>query len=414
MKTVDIIRAGNINAIMGPVATLKRILAYREYFESRGYLVNVFTFDSINKGPFQTIESVPVACQKAPKLTLRMRVSSHIRKWAMKNKWLTILISRKNKKKVEKLIDYYISLDRNPDIVECHSYYEEYLYLKKRKNTNPKTVVFLHSDGIPCKMELYNFPQLNGTRYYRNLKKGCDWMVSQVDRIAFIANVGQTNFLELYPYRSKEDTVVIRNGINGLEEKQLDIIRHIRERAKSSPFKYRLCSVGTISYRKGQRFIIEALHVLPHQLLEQVHVDFIGDGAERPILEKLVKEYELDRNITFCGGVPNTEVYKYLAKNNIFILMSKNEGLPISILEALRNGLPVIATNVSGIPECVKDGYNGFLLEPDSKQLTDLLVKLPEYDWEELGRNSEKKFLKEFTFERMMKEFCNMFDGLTK
>lgn len=414
MKTVDIIRSGNINAIMGPVATLKRILTYREYFEQRGYQVNVFTFNSIGKGPFTDISSIPSTQQRAPKLTLRMRVSSHIRKLSLKSRWLATIIMKKNNKRTEQLIDYYLSLNRNPDIVECHSHYEEFIYLSKRTNTKPKTVVFLHSDGIPLKMELYNFPMLEGTNYYKRLKKGCDWMISKVDLIAFIATVGQSNFLDMYPNRSKSDTVVIRNGIDSLSNEQCEMAATIREEGNSQAFKYRLVSVGTISFRKGQRFIIEAMHALPTEFLRQIHVDFVGDGAERPILEQLVRDYGLSDNITFCGGIPNKEVYKYLAQNNIFILMSKNEGLPISLLEAMRAGLPIIATKVSGIPECIDEGYNGFLLEPESRNLINLLMKLSEYNWEEMGRNSFEKYNREFTFNRMMKEFCDMFDRLTK
>ena len=94
--------------------------------------------------------------------------------------------------------------------------------------------------------------------------------------------------------------------------------------------------------------------------------------------------------------------------------MSSNEGLPISILEAMRVGMPIIGTNVAGIPECIENGYNGFLLEPDEKQLSSLLKKLPEYDWERMGKNSRDKFEREFTFDRMMKEFCDMYDALTE
>ena len=399
---------------MGPVATLKRILKNREYFNSRGYQVYVFSFDSITKGPFDDIEKVPSSQMRVPKLTKRMKFSSYIRKFSMHSKLLTDLIVWKNNRKTEKLIDYYLSLQRTPDIVECHSHFDATVYLRRRKNTKPKTVVFLHSDGIPYKMEMYNFPKLGKSFYFKRLKGRCDWMLSQVDLVAFIAIIGQKNFLELYPNRSKDDTVVIRNGIEDLDPEQISVFNGIRANNQITKFKYRLCSVGTISYRKGQRFIIEALHSLQPEMLKDVHVDFVGDGAERPILEELVQKYELEDNITFYGGVPNVEVYKFLAKNNIYILMSKNEGLPISILEAMRVGLPIISTNVSGIPECIDEGYNGFLIEPDDKQLVKTLESLPDYDLEQMGQKSREKFLKEFTFNRMMREFCNMFDNLLK
>ena len=64
-------------------------------------------------------------------------------------------------------------------------------------------------------------------------------------------------------------------------------------------------------------------------------------------------------NVIFKGAVPNAEVYKYLAEANIAILMSNNEGLPLSLLEALRCGLACISTRVAAIPEVILDNYNG-------------------------------------------------------
>ena len=130
MKQVDIIISGYINAIMGPVGTLKRILKNKEYFENRGYQVNIFTFESVAVGPFSDISKVPIAYSRKPKLTMRMKFSSHIRKLSMHSKLLTCFIVWKNNRRTLKLIKYYLSLNRKPDIVECHSHYDESLYLK--------------------------------------------------------------------------------------------------------------------------------------------------------------------------------------------------------------------------------------------------------------------------------------------
>lgn len=414
MKQVDIIISSGINHIGGPLGTLKRILSKKDYFESRGYKVSVFTFESVLRGPYEDISMVPTAHMKSSKVTLRMKVSSFFRKKALKSKLLTDIIIWKKYKKTKELIKYYVVLNRKPDIVELHSHYDGSHYFMYRKDTAPKTAVFLHSNGIPYDQELSTFPLLPKTLYYKKLKSQLDSMIRQTDLLAFIANIGQKNFLERYPNRSKEDTIVIRNGIDDIGNDQLAIYKSIKAESSNSPFKYRLCTVGTVSYRKGQRLIIETLHTLPQEVLQDIHVDFVGEGPERPILEELVAEYKLGEHVKFCGSVPNVEVYKYLAQNNIYILMSSNEGLPISILEAMRVGLPVIGTNVAGIPECIENSYNGFLLEPDERQLSNLLKKLPEYDWETMGRNSRVKFEREFTFERMMREFCDMYDDLTK
>ncbi len=414
MKQVDIIISSGINHIGGPLGTLKRILSKKDYFESRGYKVSVFTFDSVQRGSYDDISMVPAARSQSSKVTWRLKVSSLIRKMALKSKLLTDIIIWKKYKKTKELIKYYVALDRNPDIVELHSHYDGSHYYMYRKDTAPKTAVFLHSNGIPYDQELSTFPLLTKTLYFKKLKSQLDSMIRQADLLVFIANIGQKNFLERYPNRSKYDTVVIRNGIDDIGAEQMAAYKSIKAESTKSTFKYRLVTVGTVSYRKGQRLIIETLHSMPQDVLKDIHVDFVGEGPERPILEELVAEYKLGEHVKFCGSVPNVEVYKYLAQNNIYILMSSNEGLPISILEAMRVGMPVIGTNIAGIPECIENGYNGFLLEPDEKQLADLLKKLPEYDWEEMGVNSRAKFEREFTFERMMREFCDMYDKLIK
>lgn len=408
MKEVDIIRPGSINSIIGPVGTLKRILKNQDYFNSRGYDVTVFSQESIQIGP---IKNPPAAeySESRIKAGLRHRIGSFLRMRAKTNRFIAQWYINRSRKEVERLVDYYISLNRHPDIVEFHSDLECYFYLKKRKDKSAKTVMFLHSDGIPFKMELQYYPCLEGSSFIANLKEEMNYTVKNVDRIVFIAKIGQQNFLRLYPNRTIENTSVIINGIDDLTEAQLYEVCEIKKNIKSN-YKYRLCCTGTINTRKGQRIIIEALHKLPQNLINQIHVDFLGDGGELPILEKLSSDYNLQDHITFYGAVPNVDVFKYLAQNNIYVLMSKNEGLPISIIEAMRAGLPVISTKVSGIPELVKEEYNGFLLNPDVDELCNLLNKLPQYDWKELGANSRTRFEKEFTFERMEREFCDMFD----
>ena len=411
LKTVDIIRPGSINAIIGPVGTLKRMLKNQDYFHSRGYDVTVFTNESITIGP---IKNPPMAkLQVRPsslKSRLRRKIGSLLRMRAKKSILLSKWFLGKDFERTEKLVDYYISLERTPDIIEFHSDLECFLYLKKRRENKAKTVMFLHSDGIPFKMTLQYYPKLEGSAYLKQMREDFAWTVEHTDRIVFIAKTGRTNFLQLYPQRSLADTSVIINGIDDLTDSQIKEVDIIKTENANSTFKYRLCCTGTINTRKGHRIIIEALHRLPSALLEQVHVDFMGDGGERPVLESLVKDYGLNNHVMFYGLIPNIDVYKYLAKNNIYILMSKNEGLPISIIEAMRAGLPIISTNVSGIPELINPEFNGFLLNPDVEELTSLLNDLPKYDWKAMGENSRKRFEKEFTFERMEREFCDMFN----
>lgn len=417
MKTVDIIRPGSINSIIGPVGTLKRMLKYRSFFEEKGYDLTVFTNDSILVGGIRQAPSDDEVRNtfKTDTIVWKVRhaVGSFIRAKARNWNIFAIYLLNKSDKSIRKLVDYYIGQNRHPNIVQFHSNIETYYYLKNRKERDAKTVMFLHTDGYPFKMLLQYYPRLEKSRYFKRYKEKYDWTVANVDQICFIARIGQCNFLEFYPNRSVSNTGVILNGINDFEEIQRKEIERLRSDSATPSFKYRMCCTGTINNRKGHRFIIEALHKLPYDKLADFHVDFLGEGAERQALVDLVKSYGLEKHFTFYGIVPNVDVYKYLAKNNIYILMSKNEGLPISIIEAMRASMMIISTNVSGIPELVEEGYNGFLLNPDSDELAGLLQTLSNYDIEGMGQKSRIRYENEFTFDRMQQEFCQLYDKLS-
>lgn len=415
MKKIDIIRPSSINAIIGPVGTLKRMLGNREYFEEHGYDLTVFTYDTINEGgiktppPSESIRAYNPTTSLGGKL--KYAVSHYIWKWARICNLFAFYLIQRERNKIKKLVKKYINQNRNVDVVQFHSNLEAYYYLKYRKDKSARTIMFLHTDGYPYKMILQYYPKLENSWYFRQYKKQYEWTVNNVDRIGFIAKAGQKNFLKFFPSRTLEDTSVIINGITDLtpsQKQEFDVLRVKSEKAPS--FKYRMCCTGTINSRKGHRIIIEAINKLDNRLKSQIHVDFLGEGAERPDLESLVKKYGLDENITFHGFVPNVDVYKYLAKNNIYILMSKNEGLPISIIEAMRASMMVISTNVSGIPELIDHGYNGFLLEPSENDLVKALLELPGTDIMSMGIHSRMRYESEFTFARMEKEFCDMYD----
>jgi glycosyltransferase involved in cell wall biosynthesis len=88
----------------------------------------------------------------------------------------------------------------------------------------------------------------------------------------------------------------------------------------------------------------------------------VGDGATKEQIRRRVAEKALEKSILIIGFVPSPDLV--LSMLDIFVLTSSSEGLPISILEALMAGLPVVATNIGGISEIVRPGENGFLVEP--------------------------------------------------
>ena len=118
----------------------------------------------------------------------------------------------------------------------------------------------------------------------------------------------------------------------------------------------------------------------------------IGDGPMRPILEKYVKEHNIDGCVFFLGFIP--DAYRFLNAIDIFVLPSLSEGSPIALIEAMLCSKAIIASNISAIREIVEDGRETLLFDPyDSEQLKNLMLKLysnPELR-EKLGENARRK-----------------------
>lgn len=90
----------------------------------------------------------------------------------------------------------------------------------------------------------------------------------------------------------------------------------------------------------------------------------IGGDGEIEKVQQYIKDNKLDNVAEYIGWVSGEEKIKLLNEVDVFILPSYNEGLPISLLEAMSYNLPIISTTVGGIPEILKNEYNGFLINP--------------------------------------------------
>lgn len=402
MIKVDVIWSGSLKGSIGPSGTLRRLLESREYLLKREIDLTVFSVDN------HAGDVTPPVFAGSYKLSYRVKFKRYVKKWLMKLSRYSMKISKWMIERlhpgVESLVKDYLSLNRTPDVVVFHSGYEAYVYLQLTNVDNCfKTVAFYHSDGIPEAMTVMYYPIIKGTKYLESLLTRDKFVAKSICHHVFITHIGKVNFLRYYPFVKEEDTSVIVNGINDLKE-----MPDYKVDNQSEGFKYRLCCTGTINNRKGQRIIIEALTMLDENTRKQIHLTLLGSGPDEPMLREMVKKNKIDKNVYFAGNVNNNEIPSYLRLCNIFILMSYNEGLPISILEAMSMGLPVISTNRSGIPETVDVGYNGILINPDSKELLEIFNKMDTYKWGEMGINSRKKYEKQFTFERMKVEYSDM------
>ena len=133
--------------------------------------------------------------------------------------------------------------------------------------------------------------------------------------------------------------------------------------AKQTSGRTRFLFLGRIGERKGVYDLLQVLHTQREALLGQYVLELGGDG-ETEKLQQLITQYGLDDSVKFLGFVTGKQKEQCLREADVYLLPSYHEGLPISILEAMSFGLPIISTNVGGIPEVVIPNENGMLITP--------------------------------------------------
>lgn len=222
--------------------------------------------------------------------------------------------------------------------------------------------------------------------------------------VEFYSNSGQKKKFWILRILDKADVVIVLSESwkqwfmsIGVSEGKLVILHNITAypqvmQVEKSEKKIRLLFLGEIGERKGVFDLLRALSLHKEELKDIVELHIGGNKMEEE-LKTAIWEGGLEKNVFFDGFVAGETKIRLLNWANVFILPSFNEGLPISILEAMSYRLPIISTPVGGIPEVV-DETNGILITPgDEEQIYQAIKKYVDHIelLDEHGTNSYKK-----------------------
>jgi glycosyltransferase involved in cell wall biosynthesis len=154
----------------------------------------------------------------------------------------------------------------------------------------------------------------------------------------------------------------------------LDIDKY-KYRPPRKEIRYLLC-VTRLSPEKGLPFLIQGLRILRDKGYD-LELRLAGDGPIKKQLQTLVGNLGLSQKVHFIGFLSEGEIIQELAQADLFVLPSFVEGLPVSAMEAMAVGLPVIATNIAGTSELIDDGKTGILVRPsDPEALVNAVVRM--------------------------------------
>jgi glycosyltransferase involved in cell wall biosynthesis len=164
-----------------------------------------------------------------------------------------------------------------------------------------------------------------------------------------------------------------------------------------------------VDKHKGQKVLIEAAALL-EKSNPDLHIVFFGDGVDKEELESLSTN---SKNITWMGFKP--KIGDYLPYFDIFAFPSRNEGLGSTLLDVMDVGVPIIASNVGGIPDIVIDNETGLLVEPnDSSVLADAIVKLSnDKTLQAKLIEGAKKQIENYTPQKMAEKYLSLYEKIT-
>ncbi|NES87379.1 MAG: colanic acid biosynthesis glycosyltransferase WcaL [Moorea sp. SIO2B7] len=197
----------------------------------------------------------------------------------------------------------------------------------------------------------------------------------KVDRAKAAITISEYNRDFLIKQKANSKKIeIIRCGVDSSQYEFLE-----KEKLNHPPV---IGSLARLVEKKGMDSLVMALSNLQQKNFD-FSLEIAGDGPLIEFIKELVSENDLDSKVKFKGAIAHDKVFSWLSNLDIFVLASKKDsngdqdGIPVVLMEAMAVGIPVISTDISGIPELIQDGVSGFLALPnDPESLSQAIEKL--------------------------------------
>jgi colanic acid/amylovoran biosynthesis glycosyltransferase len=233
----------------------------------------------------------------------------------------------------------------------------------------------------------------------------------KIAKAKFIAAISRYNESHLRAMLADGYMPSLRCIYNGIEVPRY----RPQERPRQEPPL--ILSVGQLKEKKGFRYLIQGCAYLRDRGSE-FNCDIVGEGPLGPRLEEMIDHFDLRDRVSLLGALPHEAVMEKYAQATMFVLPcvmgpdGDRDGIPTVILEAMAMGLPVVSTDLSGIPEAVLHGTTGMLVEPkDPNALADALGQLLD-DGElsrRMGLEGRRRVVETFDSETNVKKLLEEF-----
>jgi len=290
------------------------------------------------------------------------------------------------------------------DVVHVHAYPNfPALAVALAKSGSRRPVVFTpHYGGYRLATEGTSVLQGCAKKFY-NLFAG-RFMFERADAVVALSKIESSLLGQGFGLRTNR----IRYIPNGVNVEEYACPR------KSTGSKV-LLYVGRVEKYKGLASLLRVFSKV-RRLFASSRLVIVGKGAYKKDLVSTVEKCGLQDHVDFLQDVPKEKLLQIYLTSGVFVLLSQYEAFPITVIEAMASGLPVIATNVGGIPDIIKPGKNGFLVGyPPSEELVVRYISLLFNQSElshDMGQKAREFVLSNFTWDRTAKDLLKLYEEL--
>ena len=234
----------------------------------------------------------------------------------------------------------------------------------------------------------------------------------------FLHTVDKTVFVSSNNYEELKEAKIIKSGeviINGLDEVNM----HFFSEKDARDYFSRKCnldltknfligSTGRLAYQKNYEFLIKNFTVIKDRI-PKVKAIIIGDGPYYEKYKRQISEFGLENDLFFVGSIKDS--YRYIKAFDVFTLLSRYEGLSISLIEAVIAGIPILASRVGGNPENVGNCTQQLFNLDDSEDYISKLLNICKNKKKISEFNSS--LLEKFSLNNMTSRYIKLYDDLS-
>lgn len=299
-------------------------------------------------------------------------------------------------KKAKRAAENIKKLPYKPDYIIFQDENTANNYFKKEKKPC-KSIMILHCSDDYLEQARPLYPGYYRYKFLENHRRAqFDYVFNKLDKVVYLSE----HAVEASYLPSHLKTCIP----NGVKDNPDTIVQGPGE-------IIHIASVGTVSERKGQLFAIQALVYMNQDLLSRLHLHIIGGGNGVGECEAFVKNHHLEKYVTIYGN--RNDVPKLLKKMDAFILPSYSEGMPMSILEAMRQGLFIFATDTGAIPEMIRPEF-GRIITRDPEEIAETIKDVIEGgELSHQAKNASRIFfLEHYTVESMVGAYAKLLANL--